>query len=58
MSTPSLAISVHDRYSPELRDRILSKLRASIAQAPAYRLLTPAHLRALAEIEFGRLAGA
>jgi peptide subunit release factor 1 (eRF1) len=51
MSTPSLATSVHDRYSPELRDRILGKLHGSIAETPAYRLLTPAHLRALAEIE-------
>jgi len=48
MSVPSVSISLHDRYSPEIRDRILEKLRTSIDDT-AYRMLTPAHLRALAE---------
>jgi hypothetical protein len=51
MSAPSVAITVHDRYTPEVRDRILRKLRTSITQTLAYRLLTPAHVRALAEVE-------
>ena len=50
MSVPSLSIGLHDRYSPEIRDRILEKLRAPIDGA-GYRLLTPAHLRTLAAIE-------
>jgi len=29
MTVPSLAVSVHDRYTPEVRDRILGKLDAS-----------------------------
>ena len=41
---------MHDRYSPVIRDRILEKLQASVDPS-AYRLLTPAQLRALAEIE-------
>src|SRR5438132_3566977 len=51
MRVPSLAVSVHDRYTPELRDRILGKLEASIKETTAYRLLTPTHLRSLAKIE-------
>lgn len=53
MRVPSLAVSVHDRYTPEVRDRILGKLDAAIKETAAYRLLTPAHLRTLAEIEAG-----
>jgi len=26
MTVPSLAVSVHDRYTPEVRDRILGRL--------------------------------
>src|SRR5260221_10279849 len=49
MNAPSLSVSVHHRYTPEIRDRILGKLQASMDET-AYRLLTPAQLRALAEI--------
>src|SRR3984893_15714385 len=52
MAVPSISVSVHDRYSPEVRDRIIEKLRPTAAAVAGgtYRLLTPAHLRALAEI--------
>ena len=52
MAVPSISVSVHDRYSPEVRDRIVEKLRrpAAAVAGGTYRLLTPAHLRALAEI--------
>jgi hypothetical protein len=50
VTVPSVSLSVHDRYSPELRDRILGKLQASMGRT-TYRILTPAQLRALAEIE-------
>jgi hypothetical protein len=50
MSVPSLSVSVHDRYTPELRDRIVEKLHAA-APEREYHLLTPAGLRALAEID-------
>jgi hypothetical protein len=51
MSIPTLSLSGHDRYTPEIRDSILEKLRAAPADATAYRMLSPARLRALAEIE-------
>jgi peptide subunit release factor 1 (eRF1) len=51
MSIPALLLSGHDRYTPEIRDRILEKLREAPADDTAYRTLTPARLRALAEIE-------
>jgi len=51
MRVPSLAVSVHDRYTPEVRDRILGKLDTSIKEMATYRLLTPTHLRTLVEIE-------
>jgi peptide subunit release factor 1 (eRF1) len=50
MSVPSLSVSVHDRYTPELRDRIVEKLHAATVETE-YHLLTPADLRALAEID-------
>src|SRR5260370_16457768 len=52
MAVPSISVSVHDRYSPEVRDRIVEKLRTPAATVAGgiYRLLTPADLRALAEI--------
>jgi hypothetical protein len=50
MSVPSLSVSVHHRYTPEIRDRILGKLQASMHET-AYRVLTPAHLQALIEID-------
>src|SRR5882672_12374185 len=49
MSVPSLSVSVHDRYTPQLRDRIIEKLNAAPVERE-YHLLTPADLRALAEI--------
>src|SRR5438270_175723 len=53
MSVPTFSVSVHDRYTPEVRDRILEKLLASASEVDdtAYRMLTPARLRALAEID-------
>ena len=50
MSTPSVSVSVHDAYTPEMRDRILERLRASMEDT-TYAVLTPAHLRALAAID-------
>jgi hypothetical protein len=51
MSIPALSLGGHDRYTPEIRDRILEKLRGAPADETAYQMLTPARLRALAEIE-------
>jgi peptide subunit release factor 1 (eRF1) len=50
MTVPSVSVSVHDAYTPEMRDRILERLRTSMQDA-GYSILTPAHLRALAAIE-------
>jgi hypothetical protein len=50
VSTPSVSVSVHDAYTPEIRDRILERLRASMEDT-TYAILTPAHLRALAAID-------
>jgi hypothetical protein len=50
MSVPSLSVSVHDRYSAQIRDKIAHKLREPLV-AGAYVMLTPAHLAALAKIE-------
>jgi peptide subunit release factor 1 (eRF1) len=49
MSVPAVSVALHEHYTPEIRDRILGTLRASMGE-PSYRMLTPAHLRALAEI--------
>jgi peptide subunit release factor 1 (eRF1) len=51
MSIPSLSLGGHDHYTPEIRDRIHEKLRAARLDEMAYQMLTPARLRALAEIE-------
>jgi len=50
MTVPSLSLGVHDRYGPEIRDKILSKLQAP-SDERAYHLLTPAQLRVLARTE-------
>jgi hypothetical protein len=50
MMVPSLSLGVHDRYGPEVRDKILDKLRAP-GEDRAYHLLMPAELRALARTE-------
>jgi hypothetical protein len=50
MSIPSVSVGLHDRYTPEIRDRIVEKLQARIDDT-AYHLLAPAHLRTLAGIE-------
>jgi peptide subunit release factor 1 (eRF1) len=50
MTVPSLSLGVHDRYGPEIRDKILNKLQAP-SEDRAYHLLTPAQLRALARTE-------
>jgi peptide subunit release factor 1 (eRF1) len=52
MTIPALTINWHDHYTPELRDRILAKLRTPTNDT-TYQLLTPARLRTLAEIEAG-----
>jgi len=51
MNTPSIAVDHRQRYTPEVRDRVLARLRSAMeaVDQTAYRLLTPAHLRALAE---------
>jgi peptide subunit release factor 1 (eRF1) len=51
MSTPSIVLDHRERYTPEIRDRVLVKLRDAMqaVDQTVYRLLTPAHLRALAE---------
>ena len=51
MRIPDISLGGHDHYTPELRDRILEKLRAADPGGAAYQMLTPARLRALAEIE-------
>jgi peptide subunit release factor 1 (eRF1) len=51
MSIPALSLSGHDRYTPDIRDRILEKLQSAPVDDTAYRLLTPARLRALSEIK-------
>ena len=51
MDIPALSLHPHDHYAPELRDRMLEKLHASMAEATGYRLLTPDQLRSLAEME-------
>jgi peptide subunit release factor 1 (eRF1) len=53
MSVPSLSVSVHDRYTPKLRDRIVEKLHEAAGERD-YHLLTPADLRILAEIDLPR----
>jgi hypothetical protein len=55
MRIPSVAVGLHDRYSPEMRDRIVEKLEAPIDDT-AYHLLTPAHLSTLAATESPSLA--
>ena len=36
MTTPSVSLSVHNRYTPEIRDRILAKLQSSMEQINAF----------------------
>jgi peptide chain release factor subunit 1 len=50
MNIPVLAIGWHEHYRPELRDKILDRLRTQAIGA-GFLLLTPAQLRTLAEIE-------
>lgn len=50
MRIPSVAVGLHDRYTPEIRDRILERLQAPLDDT-AYHLLTPALLRTLAATE-------
>ena len=50
MRIPSVAVGLHDRYTPKIRDRIIEKLQAPTDQA-AHHLLTLAHLRSLAATE-------
>jgi hypothetical protein len=48
MSIPSLSIDRYDRYTPEIRDKIVENLRARLPDT-AYHVLTPARLRTLAD---------
>jgi hypothetical protein len=52
-SVPSLVINEHDRFTAEMRDKVLAKLHKSMqtARAPAYRMLTPHRLHQLAQFE-------
>lgn len=52
MRVPALTVSGHDRYNPEIRDRIVAKLHTPVDEATS-QLVTPSRLRALAEIEAG-----
>jgi hypothetical protein len=52
MRIPSVALGLHERYTPEVGDRILEKLQAP-AEPTAYHLLTPMHLRSLAATKRG-----
>jgi peptide subunit release factor 1 (eRF1) len=47
MPIPTVLITQHERYTPELRDRIAEALRAPLS-ATAYHVLTPPLLRELA----------
>ena len=51
MDVPSISLSVHRRDSPEIRDRIVEKLRTArvAVDSEIYRLLSPPALRRLAE---------
>jgi hypothetical protein len=53
MSTPSLRVDDHHRFTPQMRDEVLDKLRqaARATAGPIYRMLTPQNLRQLAEFE-------
>ncbi|MBR0707986.1 hypothetical protein [Bradyrhizobium liaoningense] len=52
MKAPSLAIDVHHALTSELRDRIVENVRTRI-QEQSYRLLSPEHLRGLAQLDTG-----
>ena len=41
MDISALSLHPYDHYAPELRDRMLEKLRVAMAEATGYRLLTP-----------------
>jgi peptide subunit release factor 1 (eRF1) len=53
MSVPSLLVDEHHRFTPEMRDKVLDKLgqSARATDDPTYRMLTPHHLRQLAQFE-------
>ena len=51
MSISALSLGGDDRYTPDIRDRILEKLQAAPVDETTYQLLTPARLRALSEIK-------
>jgi hypothetical protein len=53
MAVPAVSVGSHERYGPEIRDRILAKLQAP-ADRTSYQMLTPARLRALVDIESPR----
>jgi peptide subunit release factor 1 (eRF1) len=48
MSIPSLSVNRYDRYTPDIRDKIVEKLRTRLPDT-AYHVLTPALLRTLAD---------
>lgn len=49
---PTLSVNEHRRFTPEMRDRVVDKLRqyGQASADPTYRMLTPYHLRQLAEL--------
>jgi peptide subunit release factor 1 (eRF1) len=53
MNSPSLLVNEHHRFTPEMRDKVLDKLgqSARATDDPTYRMLTPHHLRHLANLE-------
>ena len=56
MSVPSLRVDDHHRFTLEMRDEVLDKLRQArrATSDPTYRILTPQHLRQLAKFESPR----
>jgi hypothetical protein len=50
MNSLTVSLGVHRPLTPEMRDRILETTRARMEE-PAYRLLSPEHLRGLARLE-------
>jgi len=54
MNSLTVSLGVHRPLTPEMRDRILETTRARMEE-PAYRLLSPAHLRGLARLNRGTI---
>ncbi|OSI23687.1 baeRF10 domain-containing protein [Bradyrhizobium canariense] len=52
MKAPAISVDVHHHLTPDLRQRIIDDVRARM-QEPSYRLLSPEHLRELAQLDTG-----